>query len=129
MSHLPFFLMNRLNKTRVCCFQTFDAGFYKDLFFFSDYCLLCDFYVRRWLCIKSRTSIITLEIIVKRGIIARLSNNTSFRLYEKVCKCRFFNIFNFLAATQKATASFTYKWSQNKIIFMKTMAKNDPPLW
>ena len=39
-----------------------------------------------------------LEIIAKRGIIARLSKNTSFRLYEKVRKGRFFN---FLAAIQK----------------------------
>ena len=34
-----------------------------------------------------------LEIIAKRGIIARLSYITSFELYEKVRKCRFFDIF------------------------------------
>ena len=33
---------------------------------------------------------IRLEVIAKRGIIARLSYNTSFGLYEKVRKGRFF---------------------------------------
>ena len=52
--------------------------------------------VRRWWCVI----FIRFEIIAKRGIIARLSNKTSFRLYDKVRKGRFFNIFNLLAATQ-----------------------------
>ena len=51
------------------------------------------------------TRIIRFEIIAKRGIIARMSYNTSFGLYEKLRKGRFFffTFFNFLAATQKVS--------------------------
>ena len=66
------------------------------------------------------------EIIAKRGIIARLS-----KLYEKVRKDRFLNIFFTFWPLHKrshTTASCTYERSQNKIIFIKTSAKSDPPL-
>ena len=81
------------------------------------------FYVSRVLSV-----IIRLEIIAKRGIIGRLSYNTSFQLYEKVDFLTFLII---LAATQTphAIVSCTYFRSQSKVIFTKTSAKSDPPLW
>ena len=68
---------------------------------------------------------IRLEIISKRGIIARLSYNTSFGLYEKVDVLTFFN---FLAATQQVAC---YRSLHRAKLFssIKTWAINDPPLW
>ena len=55
-----------------------------------------------------RTLLTRLEIIAKKGIIARLSYNTSFGLYERVGKCRFFKYFWPLHKKSHAITSCTY---------------------
>ena len=72
----------------------------------------------------TRHSLNRFEIIANRGIIARLSDTTSFGLYETVRNGRFFN---FLAATQKfACYHFLYILTESEHYFQQNLGEKSP---
>ena len=94
----------RLKSQRLCWLDNLSFISYSDVFTFV--------WFKHHLPVSLQIpTIINFDIIAKRGIIARLSNNTLFRLYEKIRKARFFKYFlTFWPLHKKshATASCTY---------------------
>ena len=88
MSHLPFSLMNRLNKA--CCFQTLDVVFPKDLF--SDYFAFEDLSLSPtyeiWSVKMSKiilnTKIINISYLFICSIICSFISNVKVRSYEAI---------------------------------------------
>ena len=88
MSHLPFSLMNRLNKA--CCFQTLDAVFPKDLFSvyfaFEDLPLSPTYEIWSVKMIKLilNTKIINISYLFICSIICSFISNVKVRSYEAI---------------------------------------------